>query len=121
LSASERSGFGVYLTPADDAKPLKDLVNDIPVIACNFEGFMDGRPFSQARSIRDNFGFKGELRATGAFIRDQLCYLARCGFNSFEFADENFDLNNVLSSLSDFTESYQAASDVREPLFRRRA
>ena len=64
-------------------------------------------------------GFTGELRAVGDFIRDQLHYLNRCGFNAFQLADEA-QLVGALSSLDAFTEHYQAASDQPQPLFRRR-
>lgn len=120
-SPEQRKSFGVWLASEDDPRLLKDSIESLSVIACRFENFMDGRAFSQARTIRDTFGFKGEICATGPFIQDQLCYLARCGFNSFEFADEEFDFDSILQSLGDFSESYQAASDTSEPLFRRRA
>lgn len=81
---------------------------------------MDGRSFSTARLLRDAYGFKGELRAIGGIIRDQLFYLKRCGFDSFSLADD-IDAEAAVASLSDFSESYQAAEDQKLPLFRRRA
>jgi uncharacterized protein (DUF934 family) len=63
--------------------------------------------------------YDGELRACGHFIRDQLCYLQRCGFNSFEFATEE-NLDEALGSLKDFSEYYQASANQSLPLFRRR-
>ena len=50
----------------------------------------------------------------------QRTYLQRCGFNAFEMADEA-QLESALESLADFSESYQAAIDQPQPLFRRRA
>ena len=55
----------------------------------------------------------------GNFIRDQLTYLVRCGFDAFQMEDEA-GLEEALASLRDFTESYQASIDQPQPLFRRR-
>ena len=85
----------------------------------NFPVFTDGRGFSYGRELRER-GYQGELRAAGHFIRDQLTYLSRCGFDAFQMADES-QLEDALASLDDFSESYQAAIDQPLPLFRRRA
>jgi uncharacterized protein (DUF934 family) len=82
---------------------------------------MDGRSFSTARLLRERYGFTGELRAVGNFIRDQLCYLRRCGVNAFAFTREDMNLEDALKSLGDFSEYYQASVDQPLPLFRRRA
>jgi len=71
--------------------------------------------------LRERYGFTGELRAIGHFIRDQMCYLRRCGVNAFAFANEETDLEAALKSLNDFTEYHQASVDQPLPLFRRRA
>jgi uncharacterized protein (DUF934 family) len=109
----------VYLEPGEAPLPLFDHLGEIPVIAINFPAFMDGRGFSYARELRER-GYSGELRATGHFIRDQLAYLARCGFDAFQMEDEA-QLDDALASLGDFSEAYQAAADQPLPLFRRRA
>lgn len=53
------------------------------LIVLNFPKFTDGRAYSQARLLRSRYGYKGELRATGDVLRDQLLFMRRCGFNSF--------------------------------------
>jgi uncharacterized protein (DUF934 family) len=118
LELADKAGVGVSLEPGEAPAPLLDYLDDIPLVAVNFPAFMDGRGFSYARELRER-GYKGELRATGNFIRDQLTYLQRCGFNAFEMADES-QLESALESLGDFSESYQAAIDQPQPLFRRR-
>jgi uncharacterized protein (DUF934 family) len=55
------------------------------------------------------------------FIRDQLCYLRRCGVNAFAFANPETNLEEAIKSLQDFQEYYQASVDQPLPLFRRRA
>lgn len=101
--------------PEDFQGPLKQL----PLITIQFPAFTDGRGFSLANLLRERYGFRGELRARGFFIRDQLSYLARCGFNSFDFANDQ-NLDEAIKSLRDFSESYQVAADQAQPLFRRR-
>ena len=49
-----------------------------------FPNFRDGRAYTQARLLRERFGFRGELRATGQVLRDQFVFLARAGFDAFE-------------------------------------
>jgi uncharacterized protein (DUF934 family) len=116
--ASEDKACAVQLEPGEAPLPLFDHLQAIPMIVINFPLFMDGRGFSYARELRER-GFSGEMRATGNFIRDQLAYLARCGFNAFEMADES-QLDAALSSLDDFSEYYQASADQALPLYRRR-
>jgi uncharacterized protein (DUF934 family) len=109
----------VRLEPGQAPAPLMDHLADLSLVVINFPAFMDGRGFSYGRELRER-GFQGELRAAGHFIRDQVTYLRRCGFNAFQMADEHL-LEAALDSLSDFSEHYQAAPDQPLPLFRRRA
>jgi len=111
--------IGVWLNGDEDPAQLADSTGTLPLIAVNFPGFMDGRGFSTGRLLRERYGFNGELRATGQFIRDQVCYLSRCGFNAFSPAPEA-DIEGMQKSLTDFTDYYQAAVDQPVPLFRRR-
>lgn len=116
-----RSDIGVWLDSDEGAELIGVDANRFAVIAVNFPGFMDGRAFSTARLLRERYGFTGELRAVGNFIRDQLCYLRRCGVNAFAFANPEANLEEAVQSLSDFQEYYQASVDQPLPLFRRRA
>lgn len=116
----QRSDVGVWLDNVDTADLLGDEAQLLPLVAVNFPGFMDGRGFSAARLLRDRYGFTGELRAIGNFIRDQLCYLKRCGVNSFD-CNEEIDIEKAIHSLNDFTEAYQTSVDFPEPLYRRKA
>ena len=116
-----RTDIGVWIDSDESADVIGEDANRFAVIGINFPGFMDGRPFSTARLLRERYGFKGELRATGNFIRDQLCYLRRCGVNAFAFANPEANLEDAVKSLSDLQEYYQAAVDQPLPLFRRRA
>jgi len=116
-----RADIGVWLDSDEIAESIGEEANRFPVIGVNFPSFMDGRAFSTARLLRERYGFTGELRAVGGFIRDQLCYLRRCGVNAFAFANPEADLEIAVKSLNDFSEYYQASVDQPLPLFRRRA
>jgi uncharacterized protein (DUF934 family) len=119
LASDLRCSRAVELEPGETIAPLLKCLDEIPLVMINFPTFMDGRGFSYARELRER-GYTGEIRAVGHFIRDQLTYLSRCGFNAFQFEDES-QLEEALDSLRDFNESYQAAADQPQPLFRRRA
>lgn len=110
---------GLWINGGEEIEGIAQSIVTAPVIAINFPKFVDGRGFSVARLLRDRYGFKGELRAVGQIIRDQLFFLKRCGFNAFEF-DSEIDLDEGAQSLADFSDAYQVAADQPEPLFKRR-
>jgi len=112
--------LGVLASPGTDVELLKTLSETVEIVAIDFTAFMDGRGFSLARTVREYADFTGEIRAVGQFIHDQIFYLSRCGFNSFEFNDET-SVETVQTFLASFSESYQAGTDEPQPLFRRRA
>ena len=115
-----RDDLGVWLKSDDAVESLVDYLPRLPIVAIHFPIFTDGRGFSSARLLRERYGYSGEIRAIGYVMRDQLCYLKRCGFNAFAL-QLDVDLAAALASLSDFTESYQTSVDQQNPLFRRRA
>ena len=115
---ADKSGSAVQLEPGDDLSPLLDHLESIDLVAINFPVFTDGRGFTYARELRDR-GYRGEIRAVGHFIRDQLTYLTRVGVNAFEPAGD-LDLDEAVASLADFSEFYQASTKETLPLFRRR-
>lgn len=118
-SLSSTTHLGVWINNDIDINEVAEKIIHLPLIAIQFPGFMDGRGFSLARLLRDRFNYTGEIRAVGHVIRDQLCYLNRCGFNAFVL-DDNINLDKALESLSDFKEAYQTSVDKPSPLFRRR-
>lgn len=115
---SQRDSIGIWLNSDESPELIADDLEKFAVIAINFPAFADGRGFSYARELRDTHQYKGELRAVGEFIRDQLFYLKRCGFNAF--ALENTNIEDALTSLEDFSENYQADTIESKPLFQRR-
>ena len=96
-----------------------DSLNQFPLIAIKTEKFADGRIFSIAARIRNKFHFKNDLRAMGDVLKDQLYFLKRVGFSSYMIrADRN--VNDAISSLKDFSDPYQGAYDLKEPVWRRK-
>ena len=110
----------IALEATDDVSALAPHLHKLQGVGIVFAGFMDGRGFSQARQLREHCGYTGPLRALGLFMRDQLFYLKRCGFDSFALGENVEAEPAVAVSLRDFTEVYQAGADQTLPLFRRR-
>lgn len=116
--ADHSGDVGVWIDSHEEIEAFSGSIAAAPVIAINFPKFVDGRGFSLARLLRERYGYIGEIRAVGHFIRDQLYMMQRCGFNAFQF-DSEIDLAAASQSLTDFSDSYQVAADQPEPLFRR--
>ncbi|UUX49909.1 DUF934 domain-containing protein [Nisaea acidiphila] len=79
----------IRLENADAAEEIREDLDAIDAVILFFPKFNDGRAFSQARLLRDRYGFKGEIRATGHVIQDQYLFLQRCGVDAVEVPDEN--------------------------------
>ena len=107
---SQRSGKnGVLLENTEDARALAADFDKLALIAVRFPKFTDGRGYSIARLLR-RLGWKGELRAVGDVLRDQLFYMTRCGFDAFALRADQ-DAQVALTAFSDFTAPYQPAID----------
>ena len=111
---------GVLLGPTDDPASIAGRLDELSVIAIEFPQFTDGRGYSIARLLRERYGYKGEIRAVGEVLRDNLYYLSRCGFDSFALGDKE-NLEEAIHSLSTFSDGYQASVERPQPQFRRRA
>jgi uncharacterized protein (DUF934 family) len=106
----------------DSEQPAQLLANDlahVPMVALNFPQFMDGRAYSTAAILRQHYHYKGEIRAIGDVLRDQLFMMKRCGFTTFDLRD-SVKLEDATAAFHDFTTNYQATVEAPEPLFRRR-
>src|ERR1700693_4887281 len=86
-AAPER--LGVILAPADKVERLAPGLARFDLGGAEFPGPSEGRGYTQGRLLRERYGWRGELRATGYVRRDQVFFLARCGFNSFELPDSD--------------------------------
>ncbi|HAI28378.1 MAG TPA: oxidoreductase, partial [Thalassospira sp.] len=89
-------GLGVQLNPGDAPEDLADDLDRLSIITVNFPAYTDGRGYSYARVLRERMGFTGELRAVGDVLRDQILYMHRCGFDSYDLNVEgDVALNKV--------------------------
>ena len=70
------------LTLANDVDPRTISLDGVRRIDLNFPKFTDGRAYSQAYMLRRRLNFKGELRATGDVLIDQLVQMHRSGFTT---------------------------------------
>ena len=77
--AAEQAGI---LVLANDADPFEATLDGIARIDLHFPKFTDGRAFSQAFLLRRRREFKGEIRATGDVLVDQLAQMERSGFDT---------------------------------------
>lgn len=116
---SRNGRTGVWLAPGDEPGKLAADVADLPLIAVHFPQFTDGRGYSTARLLRQRYGFKGELRAIGDVLRDQVFHLQRVGFNSFA-VKEGSSIEDAIGAFSDFSAAYQSAVDRPLPHYRQR-
>jgi uncharacterized protein (DUF934 family) len=109
---------GVWLAPDQDPASAVELFDHVDVIAVSFPSFTDGRGYSTAALLRTRHGWRGELRAIGDVLQDQLFYLRRVGFDSFALRADR-DPHQALKAFSTFSDSYQAAVVPDLPRFRR--
>ena len=79
--------LGLLIEPGQDIGTIAPDLARFALVAVAFPKFTDGRGYSLAHQIRGHFGFAGELRASGEVLFDQLQFLARCGFDSFDIKD----------------------------------
>jgi uncharacterized protein (DUF934 family) len=97
---------GVWLQPDEDFEALLPDLARLPLIAVNFPVFTDGRGYSVGRLLRERHGYRGELRAIGDVLRDQLYFLRRCGFDAFALRADQ-DAEAALQAFDDYSVSYQ--------------
>jgi uncharacterized protein (DUF934 family) len=102
--------LGVLLAPAHAVEQLAPDLARFACVAAEFPGPSEGRGYTQGRLLRERYRFAGELRATGHVGRDQLFFLARCGFNSFELPEA--ELEPARAALATFSAAYQSANDA---------
>ena len=104
----------VSLANTDPVEDLAPHVGRLRLIVLNFPKFSDGRAYSQARLLRGRLGYAGELRATGGVLQDQLPFMLRCGFDSFDSDQKGFG-EALAKARTLFSVVYQPAEDDRAP------
>jgi uncharacterized protein (DUF934 family) len=117
---TRRDGSVGVLWPNDKrVAELEPWLGHLALVALVFPKFKDGRAYSQARLLRETYGFGGTLRATGDVLRDQFHFLVRAGFDSFE-VKKDADARAFAEVLARYSVYYQDGADGRTPALRRR-
>lgn len=100
---------GVIVKPSDDVKLLQDTLNNVTLIALDFNNFDDGRGYSQAYLISKRWKYPGEIIGINAHL-DQLQFMLRSGVTSYKLLQdyEGFD---ELDYSNGFSICYQAAAN----------
>jgi uncharacterized protein (DUF934 family) len=117
---SQRAGkIGVIWPNNRDLDDLVPYLDRLAVVALAFPSFRDGRAYSQARLLRERYGFKGELRATGQVLRDQFVFMLRAGFDAFE-VKKDADADAFAETVKRYSVFYQPTGDGRVTAINRR-
>jgi uncharacterized protein (DUF934 family) len=105
---------------ANDADPRTVSLEGVDRIDLSFPKFTDGRAYSQAFLLRRRLGFKGEIRATGDVLIDQLVQMERTGFDVAVLrADQNLDF--AQAQFDRYKAFYQGDAVTVQPVFARGA
>jgi uncharacterized protein (DUF934 family) len=114
------NGDPTVLQLPNDADPLaiEVCLNDVERIDLDFPKFTDGRAYSQAYLLRRRLGYKGDIRATGDVLIDQLVQMQRTGFSS-AVLKEGVDASAAQRQFDRFAAFYQGDAVQATPLFTR--
>ena len=98
--------LGLRLEPDVVLEEIAGDLSHFQLIELYFPVFTDGRAFTHARVLRSRYGFAGDIRASGDYMRDQVYYLSRVGVSSFELNDQD-NAQQVIQAMGDFSVDYQ--------------
>ena len=110
---------GIWLASHETPEDIAEDIAKFRIIGIDFPKFSDGRGYSSARLLRERFRFKGEIRAIGDVLQDQLFLMKRCGIDAYAIRPGK-NIHAALAGLRGFSETYQGDVDQPLPLFRRR-
>ncbi len=113
-----RGDVGVWLAGTDDPAKLAPSLPSLSLVAIDFPKFTDGRGYSIAYLLRSRYGYRGELRAIGDVLPDQLFYMRRVGFDAFAVRGDK-DIRQALRHMRPFADAYQGSWDNAVPAYRR--
>lgn len=100
-------GLAVDLPNNVDVEEIADFLEALDAVVLSFPAFTDGRAYSQARHLRERYRYRGELRAAGNVLPDQLAFMRQCGVDAFE-VNERFDLEDWQRAATFMTLTYQS-------------
>jgi uncharacterized protein (DUF934 family) len=103
---------------ANTEDPRTVALEGVTRIDLNFPKFTDGRAFSQAFLLRRRLGFKGEIRATGDILIDQLVQMERTGFDVAVLREDQ-NLDYAKAQFDRYKAFYQGDAVTVQPVFAR--
>jgi uncharacterized protein (DUF934 family) len=118
VRASHERELGLVLAPDDDPADAVAFFPHIALVGVQFPKFTDGRGYSTAVLLRLRHGWRGELRALGEVLQDQLFAMRRVGFDSFALSPGR-DPQAALRAFTPFSDAYQGSVDQPLPAFAR--
>ena len=104
--------LGVIWPNNRDVDDLVPYLDRLALVALVFPSFRDGRAYTQARLLRERYGYRSELRATGQVLRDQFVFMLRAGFDAFE-VKKQADAEAFTETVKRYSVFYQPAGDGR--------
>jgi uncharacterized protein (DUF934 family) len=119
-SDSTRATGSNVIQLANDVDPRTLSLAGVDRVDLVFPKFTDGRAFSQAFLLHRRLGFKGEIRATGDVLVDQLAQMQRSGFNSAVLRADQ-DMAIAQRQLDRYKSFYQGDAVTVQPIFAREA
>lgn len=114
----QSNATAVRLEPTDDPRELIPYLDRLSLIEVSFPKFRDGRGYSIGSILREA-GYKGELRAAGDVLVDQIRLMRRCGYDAF-LTDAEIDRDTLDRLLNLYSDVYQKTVDERVPIWARR-
>jgi len=114
----QANATAVRIEAGEDARLLIPHLDRLALIEIDFPRFRDGRGYSSARILREA-GYKGELRASGDVLVDQMLFMRRCGFDAFA-PDAPIDRQALDAALNRYDLVYQTAADDAVPVWKLR-
>ena len=82
--AGRNAPLGLLLRSGESLEGLEHDLERFALIVLDIPRYTDGRSYSTARLLRERYKYAGEVRATGDVLRDQIMFLHRAGFDSFD-------------------------------------
>jgi uncharacterized protein (DUF934 family) len=111
--------LGVWLASNEKPAALAGDLDRLALVALDFPVFSDGRAFSSARLLRERYGYKGELRAIGDVLCEQLPFMLRSGFDTFAMKSPKA-LEEFRAVVGEVRVVYQPTGDGRPTAIDRR-
>jgi phosphoadenosine phosphosulfate reductase len=108
--------LGLLIVPGDKVEDAERDLSRFASIAVAFPGFTDGRGYSSARLINERYGYKGELRAVGDVLADQIPLMRRCGINAFIVTHEPTRKALSEGALAEVSLFYQPVGTTEVPV-----